>query len=361
MKKGIALLLSLSMVCMMSGCSQGNQPAPGGGNSGSSEPVENSGKTYTWKLGTIYNDPSAKPEYNSFGIATQEFCDLVKEKSNGQLIVEPYYSSVLGASSELWGSLRDNEIQVFYGQPMSTADARFGVWNVPYLFSDYDEVEKMIASPDAPLFQQAQEWMTEDGVHLVAIGTSVFRGFFNIKHEVGAVSDLRDLKCRTYEDKVVNTFWSDICNATSMPFSEVYTGMQTGAVDGLEFAATSVLSSKYYEIADPSYYTDIDWQWTSGCNLVVSQEAWDELPDDLKEIVNECAWAAQDKFREEEEKGGEQALKDLASHGTVIRELTDEERQGWIDYARSLDDKMKAEIGEDIWNEVWDVLSNGKN
>lgn len=156
---------------------------------------------------------------------------------------------------------------------------------------------------------------------------------------------------------MVQIFWNDVCNATSMAFSEVYTGMQTGAIDGLEFAATSVLSSQYYEIANPSYYSDINWQWTSGCNLVVSGDAWNELPDDLKEIVTECAWEAQDTFYEQETANSEKALDDLASHGTVIHQLTDEERQTWIDYARSLDDAMKEEIGEETWNEVWDVIN----
>lgn len=353
MKKAIALILAASMAVGVSACGADKAPEASG-------PVENTGETYTWKLGTIYNDPSAKPDYNSFGVATQAFCDLVAERTDGQLIIEPYYSSVLGASEELWGSLRDNEIQVFYGQPMSTSDPRFGAWNVPYLFSDYDQVEELIASPGAPLFQLAQEWMAEDGVHLVAVGGGVFRGFFNIRHEVGAIEDIRDLKCRTYEDKVVQTFWSDVCNATSMAFSEVYTGLQTNAIDGLEFAATSVLSSQYYDIAEPSYYSDVDWQWTSGNNLVVSGEAWAQLPDDLKEIVTECAWEAQDVFLEEEKAGGEAALEALESHGTVIHLLTDEERQTWIDHARSLDDKMKEEIGAEVWDQVWEVV-NGSN
>lgn len=351
MKRILAALLTVLMAVSMTACGGGDKKAEDAG------PVENTGKTYTWKLGTIYNDPSAKPEYNSFGHSIEAFCQMVNEKTNGQVVVEPYYSSVLGASSELWGSLRDNEIQVFYGQPMSTADARFGAWNIPYLFSDYDQVKELIASPDAPLFNMAQDWMTEDGVHLVAVGPSVFRGFFNIKHEVGAISDIRDLKCRTYEDRVVQTFWGDVCNASSMAFSEVYTGLQTGTIDGLEFAATSVLSSKYYEVANPSYYSDINWQWTSGCDLVVSQEAWDELPDDLKEIVTECAWEAQDTFYEEETANEAKAMDDLAANGTQIHELTDEERQTWIDHARSLDDKMKEEIGAETWDAVWAAVN----
>ncbi len=343
MKKAALFLVSVMALSLLSSCSAGDGIDSGEG-------------TYSWKLGTIYNDPSAKPDYNSFGNATQKFCELVAERSGGRIAIEPYYSSVLGGSEELWGSLRDNEIQVFYGQPMSTSDPRFGAWNVPYMFSDYEQVRELIAGPDAPLFELAQEWMEEDGVHLAAVGGGVFRGFFNITHEVGPISDIRDLKCRTYEDRVVQIFWGDVCNATSMAFSEVYTGMQTGAVDGLEFAATSVLSSRYYEIATPSYYSDIDWQWTSGCNLVISREAWDALPEDLQQIVTECAWEAQELFYEEELANGEAALEELEANGTEVHYLTDEERQSWIDHARSLDDRNKAEIGAEVWDEVWAVI-----
>lgn len=358
MKKITAMLLTTMLLLSLCACGGNNQQQGSSTPNSPAAPVENTGETYTWKLGTIYNDPAAKPEYNAFGMAVQKFCELVEKKTDGQVKVEPYYSSVLGGSAELWGSLRDNEIQVFYGQPMSTADPRFGAWNIPYMFTDYDQVAELIANPDAPLFKQAAGWMEEDGVHLVAIGTAVFRGFFNIKHEVGPISDLRDLKCRTYEDRVVQTFWGDVCNATSLPFSEVYTGLQTGTVDGLEFGSTNILSSKYYEIANPSYYSDVNWQWTSGSNLVVSQEAWDELPDDLKEIVTECAWEAQDFYRTENDANEIKALDDLAANGTVIHTLTDDERQTWIDHARSLDGTIKEMVGEEVWDEIWAAIDS---
>ena len=56
---------------------------------------------------------------------------------------------------------------------------------------------------------------------------------------------------------------------TSM--SEVFTGLQTKAIDGLEFAGTSVVGQKFYEVA--KYYSDIDWQWCSSANFQVSRKA----------------------------------------------------------------------------------------
>ena len=206
------------------------------------------GKVYKWKMGSIYNDPVSRPNFNAFGESMKKFVDLVKERSGGRIVITPYYSSVLGASDELFEQLRRGDLEVFYGQPMATVDKRFGAFSIPYIFPDYNTVDKLIANKDAPLFKLAQSWIAQNNAYLVASGASVFRGFFNTKHRVATVSDIRDLKVRIYEDPVVNLFWKNLCNATSMAYSEVYTALQVRTVDGLEFSDTSILSSKYYEI-----------------------------------------------------------------------------------------------------------------
>ncbi|MTI57820.1 TRAP transporter substrate-binding protein [Geosporobacter ferrireducens] len=347
-KKTIALSLVVCMMFISSACGGGGNPA--GSNS---EEV-----TYTWKMGTIYNDPASRPDYNSFGLSMKKFVELVNEKSEGRIVIEPYYNSILGASQELFEQLRRGELEVFYGQPMANVDSRFGAWSIPYLFSDYDAVTKAIASPDAPLFKLSQEWVRENNAELIAVGPSVFRGFFNVKHPVATVQDLRDLKVRIYEDPIVNLFWKDICNATSMPYSEVYTGLQTKTIDGLEFADTSVVSSKYYELGN--YFTDINWQWTSGGNIIIGKKFWDQLPEDLKEIVRECAWEAMEYQGIEEKKNKESAYSTLRECGVEIYELSDEERQGWIDYARSLDSRIREAIGPETYDAVVEAVKLAK-
>lgn len=341
MKSFRSLILTLLLICM---CAGGNLAAAP------------SGKVYKWKMGTIYNDPVTRPTFNAFGVSMKKFVELVKEKTGGRVEISPYYSSVLGASDELFEQLRRGELDVFYGQPMSTVDRRFGAFNVPYIFQDYDEVEKLIANKDAPLFKLAQTWIDKNNGYLVCSGVSVFRGFFNTKHRVAKVSDVRDLKVRIYEDPVVNLFWKNICNATSIAYSEVYTALQTKTVDGLEFADTSVLSSKYYDLG--KYFSDINWQWTWGANIVVSKKSWNELPDDLKKIVSDCAWEAMAVQKNEELASKAKAEANLKEHGVEVYHLTDAERKTWIDYARSLDAKMRDAIGPETFDAVMKVVND---
>ncbi len=311
-------------------------------------------KVIKLRMGTIYNDPVARPAFNAFGSSMKKFVELVKEKSGGRVEISPYYSSVLGASDELFEQLRRGELDIFYGQPMSTVDKRFGAFSVPYIFADYNEVTKLIASKDAPLFKLAQSWVDKNNAYLVASGASVFRGFFNIKHRVAKVSDVRDLKVRIYEDPVVNLFWKSICNATSMAYSEVYTALQTKTVDGLEFADTSVLSSKYYDVG--KYFSDIDWQWTWAANIIFSKKTWKGIPDDLKNIITDCAWEAMDLQKKEEIANKAMAEGELKSKGVEVYHLTAVERKTWIDFARSLDPKMREAIGAETFDAVMNAL-----
>lgn len=311
-------------------------------------------KTYNWKMGTIYNDPASRPDFNGWGWSMQKFVDLVKEKTNGQIIIEPYFNSVLGANPELFEQLRRGELDVFYGQPMATVDPRFGAFSIPYIFKDYDDVERLIANPNGPLFTLAQGWIQENRGYLLCSGVAVFRGFFNTKHRVATVSDIRDLKARIYEDPVVNLFWKSICNASSIAYSEVYTALQTKTVDGLEFADTSVLSSKYYELGH--YFSDIDWQWTWGANIVLSQKAWNDLPDNLKQIVADCGWEAMGVQKTVEFESKAKAEEALKGFGVEFYHLTDQDRQTWISHARSLDNQMRDAIGADAFNAIMNAV-----
>lgn len=349
-KKFLALLVSISLVLSFVGCS--------GGGTGNNDNDDGDEKVYEWKMGTIYNDPVSRPDFNAFGASMQKFVDLVNERSEGRIVITPFYNSVLGASGELYDQMRRGELEVFYGQPMSNIDPRFGVFNMPYIMSDYDQVLELVANPDGALYKLGQDLVADNGGYLVSSGASLFRGFFNTKKRVATVTDMKDLKVRTYEDPIVNKFWAGISNAAPMPYSEVYTALQTKGVDGLEFAATSVVSSKFYEVG--KFYSDINWQWTWGANIVISQEKWNELPDDLKKIVTDAAWEAMELQYELESANTSKAIDELKKNGVEVYELSDEERATWIDYARSLDTSFSEEIGADTVKAVLDAIESLK-
>jgi TRAP-type C4-dicarboxylate transport system substrate-binding protein len=316
----------------------------------------NGEEVFEWSLASIYTDPSTSTEFNAFGVSQQTFADLVEEKTEGRIKINNYYNSVLGANPEMFQNLRIGDLAVYYGEPMANVDERLGVLKLPYLFRDFEDVEKVLSNPDGELFHLYSEWLAGHDVKLLAVAPGAFRGITNAKHPVVGIDDVSDLVLRIYEDPVVNTFWGSISNAQPLAFSEVYTALETGTIDGLEFLASSVVQRQFYEVSD--HYTDIDWQWASGGTLMIGKEYWDALPEDLQEIVQEAAWEAMAHQGELEKEFTQIALGELEEKGVQVYQLTDEERSEWIDYARSLDEDFRDYVGADVFDQVMEIIES---
>jgi C4-dicarboxylate-binding protein DctP len=309
---------------------------------------------YEWNLGTIHFDSSSLPDYNSYGYGAEKFIELVEEKTNGRVKITPFFASALGGDQEMFQRAMSGDLDIHYGMPMASADTRFGTWNIPYLFQDHDHVKEMLANPDGEFFKLSQEWAKDNNLVLLASGIGSFRGIVSSK-QVVTPDDVNGLKLRTIESPVATAFWENISIATPLPFNEVYMALETKAIDGLEFHASGVVGQQYYNIVD--HFTDINWFINNAANLFVSSKSWEALPDDLKQSVQEAAWEAMEYQSELELEDYRRAMDELKAKGMQVYELSDEERQVWVDYTRSLDDKLRSIIGEDVFDQVMAIFN----
>lgn len=354
MKRLLAFLVAVIMVFSLAACGQ-QAPEISNEEDNSSSSESSDGGTgeyvypeYNWKIASTYTNPATVREYNSNSLAIERFCELVNERSGGKIVIDAYYDGTLGTSTEIFEMVQRGQIEMYFGQPMSSYDSRFGMWSVPYLFTDFDEVQALACDQDGAVFQLSREWLADNGLMLLSTGAAQFRGFYSTDTPVYEVDDVKMLKCRVYSDTLVMGFWSDICNASPMSMGEVYTAMQTNAIDGLEFAASSGIARKLYEVCD--YYSDIDWQWVSAANLVFTKSTWDALEPEVQELVLECAIEMAEYQGELERQDTANAEVYLEEQGMTIIHLTDEQRQTWIDYARTLDDEFRKFIGAEAWD-----------
>ena len=353
MKKRISILLAVLMMFSLVACGGGSGGGSGSGSGGGG------GDAIRWTMATIYQEPiGGNLTHMSLGASMQRFIADVYEMSGGRLVIEGFYNAVLGSSNDTFQQMTRGEIDVFFGQPMSAIDTRFGAWGIPYLFRDYDEILEIATNPDGEFFALSSEWIADHNGTLLAKGITNMRGIFNASHPVITVDDVASLRLRTFEDPVVNTFWGGISLAVPMPITEVYTALQTNAIDGLEFSANSVINRRFYEVG--TYFTDINWQWTSGANFIVNTDAFNALPADLQEIVTEAARQAA-IFQGDLERADEEIAFDvLVANGGQIHFLTDAERQVWIDFAESISAQMRDAIGAEAYDQVRAIVANAR-
>jgi TRAP-type C4-dicarboxylate transport system substrate-binding protein len=352
LKKLIALVVAMIIVLSFTACSSDKGENKEAGVDSSNEPIE-------WTMSTIYSDPAGGDiTYKSLSAGMQHFIDEVNEKSEGRLVIKGFYGAILGSANDTFQQMERGEIDVYYGQPMSTIDKKFAVWSIPFLFTNYEDIQEVVVNPDGEFYKESAKLLEPHNAILLSIGGGNIRGLLNTKHEVGTIDDVRDLKVRTYEDTIVNSFWKSICNATPISISEVYTSLQTNGIDGLEFSADSIISRKYYEVA--KYYSDINWQWANGASFVVNKKAYESLPEDLQKIVSDAAWTSAEFQAEHALSDMEKAVNTLQDeHEVIVHNLTDEERQTWIDYADSISDDFKNAVGEELYNKMRKLAQDG--
>ncbi len=361
MKKALSFALALIMVMSLAACggsggSSGGGSGSGGtsGTSGGSSGSSGDDTVYTIKLGTDTSDPATSPDFNAWGHCIERFRELVEEKTNGRVKVEAYYDSVLGGIPEVTTQVRDGELDMMYSIILSTFDSRMGFRSMPFVFRDLEQIQRLFANPEGEIYQLYSSYAAELGIHVLGFGVGNFRGLANRKHRVTVPTDLSDITMRIYEDQTVKNFLSPLCNATIIPFNEAYTAIQTGTCDGIEVGAPVINYAKFYEVC--GYYTDIDWQATS-YGFHMSDKCWNNLPEDLRQIVIDCSWEASATEYDQQVADTEAAYAALEERGVEVYRLTAEERQAWIDYADSLADFFRGYVGEETYDTVKAIVA----
>ena len=361
----LAVVLCIALAFSLAACGGNNAPAPAPeptpAPATSSDPAPEPAapaEKHTWNVGTIGTDPAVMPDLNSQGEWLEALRARVDEYTNGQVEIVIHYSGVLGGQPQLFEQCEMGELEVFQGQPMSSNDARFACWNIPFQFDSLEQVDKAIDNNNGELFKMSEGWIAEHGMHLLCMGGGFMRGYANSKREVILPEDVKGIKTRVYEDALVRTFWDGLTQTQILPVPDIYSGLQTGTVDGLEMFATNLIVNKYDEVV--KYYTDIDWQWVNSQMIIVSDKAWTALSPELQEAVQRACVETVRIQTENQIKYTNECFAILESRGIQITKLTPEQKQAWIDYADSQTDLYKDIIGADVYDAYMAMIERSK-
>lgn len=209
----------------------------------------------------------------------------LEEKTNGNFEWDVYYNSELGSENEAVELVRNNTAQFVTSNVtvMPNYVERIGVFALPYLFhSPEDQLTYLSTSPVA--FDMWKE--LEDSANLLTLGFQCSGSrCLSTKgvDQISSPADLKGIKVRCMDGKV----WTDVISAlgaTPVPiaYTEIYTALQTGVVQGQDNPITNTVDGKFYEVLDKFYETN-------HCYLIsgfyTNPEAWDALPDDYKSLL----------------------------------------------------------------------------
>lgn len=335
--KKISFLVVLSFMLLLAACGgSGSNDKAANGNSNSDADV-------VMKIGSV-----DKPDV-AMGMAMDKFKELVEEKSNGEIQVEVFPDSQLGGERDIIEGVQLGTIQ---GGPIGAAvmanfEESFNLWSLPFVFPTREDSHRIL---DGDLGRKTLDNLESEGMYGLGFWESGIRNLTNDGGEIKAPEDLNGLKIRTLENDIQLDLWKELgASPTGISFDELFSSLQQGVVDGQENPYSVIAAAKFYEVQ--SYVTQTEH--VIGVNpFIVNKDWFDGLSEEHQNIIKEAEEEARQYQREEKAKEDAEFKEQLEQEGMTITELSDDERQVWVDKAKPVIDKYRDVIGADLVDQL---------
>lgn len=272
--------------------------------------------------------------------AFRHFADLVNERSDGRIDVQVFDSAQLGDQRDYIESMRFGSIQggEITTSVMSSVAEEFEVFNLPYLSRSMDHLKEVV---EGGLDEEMNEILLENAnLRILAWMIRAPRSVYG-NRPIRTPEDFAGLKIRVMQSPAMLDAMETF-GAKPVPISasERYMALQTGVVDAAENSPTVIVSEKEYEVTDVLSLTQ---HFLSPNLLVVDNNWFTSLPEDLQEIVLQAGEDAQDYAFEVESKANEATLGQLKEQGMEVVELDDV--GAFVKAAQPIHDAYREKLG----------------
>ncbi len=288
-------------------------------------------------------------------IAVNKMKDYIEEQTGGNFTVEIFTGAQIG-----------NDQEVFEGLKLGVADMlpcgtdiignfskNFGLLSLPYLFDNEKQVEAVV---EGEFGQNLLKELEDIGYVGLGFGNFGFRHTTNSKRPINSVQDMKGLKIRTMTTPIhLEVFEALGANPTPMAFSELFSALQQGVVDGQENPLMNIYSNKLHEVQQ---YLTLDGHVFTFVTFVVSKEWYDKLDPSYQQILNDGIKIATDYMKESCESEDALALEKMKEAGVEVTELTPEAKDEFRDAVRGVSEKYGNEINPDKYKEMLDIIAS---
>jgi TRAP-type transport system periplasmic protein len=220
-----------------------------------------------------------------FQVSADEYAKRVNAKLAGKVKVVVYGSSQWGGDKEMVQKLKLGTIDMAVPSTVMTSEVdQFGLFELPYIVKDrahMARIEKEVFWPS--LAPEAEK----KGLKILAVWENGYRHITNNKKPIKVPDDLKGIKLRVPEGKWrVKMFQEYGANPSPMKFSELFTALQTGVMDGQENPFTQIYSAKLQEVQK---FLSLSGHVYTPAYLVVGARKYGALPADVRKVLEDTA------------------------------------------------------------------------
>lgn len=249
-----------------------------------------------------------------FELSSNEFARRANAKLGNKAKVVVYGSSQLGGDKELLQKLKLGTVDMALPSTVMSSEADiFGVFEMPYLVKDRAHMSRIEKEVFWPKIAPEAE---KKGLKVIAVWENGYRHITNSKKPINTPADLQGIKLRVPEGKWrVKMFQTYGANPSPMKFSEVFTALQTGVMDGQENPFTQIYSAKFQEVQK---FLSLTGHVYTPAYVTVGARKWASLPADVRKILEDTAKETQQYVYAEAEKAETDLLGKLRGAGMQV-------------------------------------------
>lgn len=297
------------------------------------------------------------PDASNQGRAAKFFADEVGRLSGGKLKMRTFGDAKLGSDIQMQNALIGGAQEMMVGSTATLVGIvkDFGVYDLPFLFSSDKQADTVL---DGPFGRKLMDKLTAQGLVGLVYWENGFRNLTNSKHPIVKMEDFSGIKLRVMQNPVyIDMFNSFGASAVPLPYSELFSAMETGAVDGQENPVTTIESAKFYEVQK---YLTITRHVYSPWIVLASKSWYDQLSDDEHKILQQAAVASRDFERKDSREASLKSIDALKSHGMQVNELAPEELARLKEKAQPAADKFAADGGAEVLKDLQAAIAQAK-
>lgn len=300
MKNFLKVVLGTVLIMGLAGCSGSENNNSDNGSINDTN--EASGKDETFKLSIAH----ITDENHTWHKASVKFKELVEAQSDGRISVDIYPNNTLGTEIDVIQSIltQGGSDITITGESMQTYAEELGILGMPYGIENEEHLNNVL---EGEVGEELENLMIDSGLRPLA---TFVRGPRNITSNfpIESPDDLKDFVIRTPQSSMtVAAFEAMGAKPTPMAFSEVFTSLQSGVINGQENPLDMIRSGAFYEVQD---YVNVTEHLRSWVYFAIGEKQFQSLPEDLQEIVlsvgdevqvyeHELFLEEQDKLKEE--------------------------------------------------------------
>ena len=277
------------------------------------------------------------------GVEAMRAC--IVERTDGAWTLNAFWSSALGDDLTATQALRSGtqEMVITSTSPLVGIEPALGVFDLPFLFADASEADAVL---DGEFGAFITEKLVDRGLINLAYWENGFRNLTNSVRPVTRLEDFEDLRVRVMQNNIfLDTFAALGTNATPMAFGEVFSALETRAIDAQENPFVTIETSRFYEVQ--GYLSATQHAYTPFM-VLFSGPLWNSYSAEEQEILRDCAVVGRDEQRRVSRELSDESLASVQEAGMQFNEIEPGEMERIREAVQGVYERHAETIGTDV-------------